>query len=81
MALSNICLTCGMPNGYESEILRKIKQIRLEAEIKRTNTLPQNAIIDPEIDIRLGDVLNALRRDSICCRRIITISDNRDFIY
>jgi DNA-directed RNA polymerase subunit N (RpoN/RPB10) len=73
------CKTCGFPIGNATRaiynILRnnKIKDAIKSAEGAKSTSCPSiekltNTLIDPEINIDTGDILNELNIINICCR-------------
>lgn len=73
------CKTCGFPIGNATRaiynILRnnKIKDSIKSAEGSKSSSNPSiekltNTLIDPEVNIDTGDILNELNIINICCR-------------
>ncbi len=77
--LTPVVCKCGLPVADVATVYREIRQQRAKEALKKNNCTPPQAMISPNLNIDMSDVLKDLRVDRDCCRTTLTTAmDFRD---
>jgi DNA-directed RNA polymerase subunit N (RpoN/RPB10) len=80
MLIPILCPTCGGAIGHIASIFRKIRRDRAQAQLNKTGTLPQHAMVDGTLELDMTDVIVRLGITADCCRgHLATAMDIRDY--
>lgn len=74
------CFTCGAPVGDVAVAFRQIRAERLRKLLAERGVAPGKATLEPDLEVDMSDVYEALGIDEDCCRMALaTTMDFRDF--
>ena len=75
-----VCLGCGYPLGDIAPLYKHIQKTRVEQELIKKNILPHNALGSANMEVKMGDVLDALCLTKMCCRiHLSTVLDYKNY--
>ena len=65
------CITCGTPIGHVAPAFAHARRKRARAALGARGTLPMQAMVDAELALPVGDILDRLAVTHDCCRKTL----------
>ncbi|NBQ70675.1 MAG: hypothetical protein EBU46_18310 [Nitrosomonadaceae bacterium] len=68
------CMTCGCPVGDVAPVFARLRTRRAREVLGERGALPTQAMIDAELSVPCGDILDRLKVTADCCRKTLMTS-------
>jgi DNA-directed RNA polymerase subunit N (RpoN/RPB10) len=65
------CITCGTPIGHIAPAFAHARRKRARTALGARGTLPMQAMVDAELALPVGDILDRLAVTHDCCRKTL----------